>query len=158
MRNATEGKANLKRDLVVGKTLPEIAVNLSAALLIWLFGVLVFIPIALGIDPAGLLLPCSLIILLGFSFFLFKASRGLRDVLDAASEVLAYKWVRRRRRSRLEEVERKVRAALYSATIVIFYLLYSPLLAGIHPSINGVTAILIILGVLSILFRGLAGE
>ncbi|HDJ04601.1 MAG TPA: hypothetical protein ENF85_01245 [Candidatus Bathyarchaeota archaeon] len=103
-------------------------------------------------------MPCSLIILLGFSFFLFKASRGLRDVLDAASEVLAYKWVRRRRRSRLEEVERKVRAALYSATIVIFYLLYSPLLAGIHPSINGVTAILIILGVLSILFRGLAGE
>jgi len=157
MRNATEGKANLKRDLVVGKILPEIAVNLSAALLIWLFGVLVFIPIALGIDPAGLLLPCSLIILLGFSFFLFRGSRGLRDVLDAASEVLAYKWARRRR-SRLEEVERKVRAALYSATILIFYLLYSPLLAGIHPSINGVAVILVILGVLSILFRGLAGE
>ena len=157
MRNATEGKANLKRDLVVGKILPEIAVNLSAALLIWLFGVLVFIPIALGIDPAGLLLPCSLIILLGFSFFLFRGSRGLRDVLDAASEVLAYKWARRRR-SRLEDVERKVRAALYSATILIFYLLYSPLLAGIHPSINGVAVILVILGVLSILFRGLAGE
>lgn len=158
MRNATEGKANLKRDLVVSKILPEIAVNLSAALLIWLFGVLVFIPIALGIDPARLLLPCSLIILLGFSFFLFRGLRGLRDVLDAASEVLAYKWARRRRRSRLEEVERKVRAALYSATILIFYLLYSPLLAGIHPSINGVAVILVILGVLSILFRGLAGE
>ena len=157
MRNAIEGKANLKRDLVVGEILPEIAVNLSAALLIWLFGVLVFIPIALGIDPAGLLLPCSLIILLGFSFFLFRGLRGLRDVLDAASEVLAYKWARRRR-SRLEEVERKVRAALYSATILIFYLLYSPLLAGIHPSINGVAVILVILGVLSILFRGLAGE
>jgi len=157
MRNATEGKANLKRDLVVGKILPEIAVNLSAALLIWLFGVLVFIPIALGIDPAGLLLPCSLIILLGFSFFLFRGSRGLRDVLDAASEVLAYKWARRRR-SRLEDVERKVRAALYSATILIFYLLYSPLLAGIHPSINGVAVILVILGVFSILFRVLAGE
>lgn len=160
MGDAGEDRTRRERNSIAEEILPESAVNLSVAMLVWLFGVLIFLPLASEVDPSGLLLLCDLIILLTFSTFLFRGSRGLKEMLDIASRVLAYKWIKMRgvKESRTKCVERKVKATLYSATIVIVYLLYSPLLVGIHPSVNGIAIILAMLGVLSILLRELTGE
>jgi len=131
---------------------PEIAVNLSVAALIWLFGVLVFIPMAVRIDSAGLPVLISLIILSSFSFFFLKGFKGLGSVLGSVSTVLAYEWTRRRKgkkeKNLTERTKRRFKVALHVATIIIVYLVYSPLLAMMHPSINGIAIILSILGII----------
>jgi len=141
-----------KKAATAEEPLPEITINLSAATLTWLFGVLVFLPIAVRIDPVGLPILISLIILSAFSFFLIKGSKGLRNVLDAASDVLAYEWMRRRKTKKekalKERAKRRIKVALHVATLVIVYLLYSPLLATIHPAINGIAIVITILGIL----------
>lgn len=156
MGNAEAAKARTKEAATSKEHIPEMAVNLSVAGLIWLFGVLVFLPMAVRIDPAGLPVLISLIILSFFSFFLIKGLQGLGKVLDMASGVLAYEWTRRRKgkkeKNLKERTERRIKVALQVATIVIVYLLYSPLLATIHPSINGIAIILSILGILGIIF------
>lgn len=149
-----------KRTKTVGaaEVLPEIAVNLSAAVLVWLFGVLVFLPMAIKIDPKGLSLICSLVILLAFSFFLIRGIRGLGKVLDAASYVLTHEFLRWRRMEeglteRMERMNTRFRVTLHVATIIIVYLFYLPLLLTIHPAINGIALILTILGILWTLLK-----
>ncbi len=157
MENFKGRRSHSKQSASVKEYLPEIAVNLSTAALTWLFGVLVFLPIAARIDPVGLPMLISLIILSAFSLFLIKGSKGLGNVLNAASDVLAYEWTRRRKGSKeknlMEKTKMRIKVALRSATIVIIYLLYSPLLVTIHPAINGIAVIITIMGILWTLLK-----
>lgn len=152
-----ERRARSKQAKMAREHLPEAAVNLSAAALIWLFGVLVFLPTAERIDTAGLPAIVSLIILFSFSFFLIRGSKGLGVFLDAASDLLAYEWTRRRKKKRAKTLEEKtkrgVKATLYGVAIIIVYLLYSPLLVTLHPAINGIAIIVTIFGILWILLQ-----
>jgi len=134
--------------------LPSTLINLSAAVLIWLFGALVFLPAAYMIAPRGLPLACSLILLIGFSVFIFKAFSGLRLLLEATSDVLAYEYIRRRKtKIPIERLKTVVRCIIYVVATLILYALYSPFLAAIHPSLSGLVLITIVLWIFWTLFK-----
>lgn len=123
-------------------------VDLCIALLIWLFGVLVFLPLADEIDPRGLSILVSLIVFSAFTLFLARSLNGLRTVLDAASTRL---WDRLEKKRRMNQ--KNIRNLLKATAIVAIYLLYSPLLTTFHSSINGIVIIITLLAVLWTILR-----
>ena len=133
---------------------PNTLINLFTAMLIWLFGALVFLPVAYRIAPAGLPLACGLILLAGFSIFIFKAFTGLRALLESTSHVLAYEYKRRKKsKLPLQRLKTVVNCLIHVAAALIFYALYSPFLATIHPSLNGLVLTTIILWICWMLFK-----
>lgn len=155
MREEGEAEARTKLVATVRKHLPGTSIDFSTAGLIWLFGVLVYLPLAHRIEPIGFPLICGLTLLIGFSFFVFRGFGGLRRLLDATSDVLAYDYRRRRKKAKvsMEGLSAGVRCAIYVIAVLIIYALYSPLLAAIHPSLSGLTLIPIILWIFWMLFR-----
>jgi len=134
--------------------LPDTLINLFVALLIWLFGILVFLPAAYSISPRGLPLLCSLIILVGFSLFIFRSFDGLQPLLNSTSDFLAYVYIRRRNaKVQVERLKTASRSISYVITALILYLLYSPFLVAIHPALNGLVLIPIILWIFWTLFK-----
>ena len=134
--------------------LPTTLINLFTAVLLWLFGALVFLPAAYRIAPRGLPLACSLILIIGFSIFVFKAFGGLRLLLEATSDVLAYEYMRRRKaKVPIERLKTVVRCLIYVVAASILYVLYSPFLAAIHPSLSGLVLITIVLWIFWMLFK-----
>ena len=134
--------------------LPDTLINLFVALLIWLFGILVFLPAAYSISPRGLPLLCSLIILVGFSLFIFRSFDGLQSLLNSTSDFLAYVYIRRRNaKVHVERLKTASRSISYVITALILYLLYSPFLVAIHPALNGLVLIPIILWIFWTLFK-----
>jgi len=134
--------------------LPTTLIHLSTAVLIWLFGALVFLPAAYHIEPRRLPLACSLILLIGFSIFVFKAFGGLRLLLETTSDVLAYEYMRRRKtKISIERLKTVVRCLIYVVAALILYVLYSPFLVVIHPSLSGLVLITIVLWIFWMLFK-----
>ncbi|MFQ6081560.1 MAG: hypothetical protein ACE5OW_07830 [Candidatus Bathyarchaeia archaeon] len=144
----------------VREHLPSTMINLSTAALLWLFGALVFLPAASRITPEVLPLACALILLVAFSIFIFKASGGLRRLLGAASDVLAYEYVRWRKGTEIpvERLRVAVRCIVYVVAVLIVYLLYLPFLVAIHPSLAGLALIPIVLWVFLMLFRAVTAQ
>jgi hypothetical protein len=152
MKMSEEARDNLIS--VSREHLPGTLLNSFVALLIWLFGVLVFLPLAYSISPGGLPLICCLIILMGFSIFIFRAFSGLRPLLDSTSDFLAYVYMQKRKaKIHVKRLKTTGRYTSYVITALILYLLYSPLLAAIHPALNGLVLIPVILWILWTLFR-----
>jgi len=123
-------------------------VYLSTAALVWLFGVLVFLPLAEDINPDRLPRLLSLIVFLAFSIFLVRGLKGFSIFLDAASKSIASELAQRGKLDETDIKEKRIRAALEAASLVVIYLLYSPLLFSFHPSINGIAIILTLLAIL----------
>jgi len=117
-------------------------------LLIWLFGVLVFLPLADEIDPRGLSVLVSLVVFSAFTVFLAKSLKGLRMVLDVASTRL-WDGLGKKRGMNQKDTRKLLRATI----LVAIYLLYSPLLARFHSSINGIVIIITLLGVFWTILR-----
>lgn len=134
--------------------LPGTLLNLFTAMLVWLFGVLVFLPFAYSISPRGLPLACSLIILTGFSIFIFRSFGGLRPLLDSTSDFLIYVYIQKRKaKVNVEHLKTAGRYMSYVITSLILYLMYSPFLVAIHPALNGLVLIPIILWIFWTLFK-----
>ena len=149
-----EKEARDKLSIIAREQLPNTLTNLSAAVLIWLFGALVFLPAAYRIAPRQLPLACSLIILTGFSIFVFRAFAGLRLLLDATSDVLAYEYAQKRTsKISIERLKTMVECLIYVVAVLILYALYSPFLAAIHPSLSGLVLIPIVLWIFLMLFK-----
>lgn len=123
-------------------------VCLSTAALVWLFGVLVFLPLAEDINPDRLPRLLSLTVFLAFSIFLVRGLKGFSIFLDAASKSIASELAQRGKLEETDIKEKRIRAALEAASLVVIYLLYSPLLLSFHPSINGIAIILTLLAIL----------
>jgi hypothetical protein len=150
----SEREARDKLISIAREHLPSTLINLSTALLIWLFGVLVFLPAAYRIAPRELPLACGLILLVGFSIFVFKAFGGLRLLLESTPDVLAYEYIRRRKtKIPIERLRTLVKCIIYVVAALILYALYSPFLATIHPSLSGLVLVTIVLWILWMLFK-----
>jgi len=150
----SEREARDKLVSVAREHLPDTLINLFTAMLIWLFGALVFLPAAYRIAPVALPLACGPILLIGFSIFVFKAFTGLRLLLEATSHVLAYEYKRRRKsKFPIQRLKTVVNCLIHVAAALIFYALYSPFLATIHPSLNGLVLITIVLWICWMLFK-----
>jgi hypothetical protein len=139
------------------KCLPEVLVYIFVAVLIWLFGTLVFLPAANQILPWRIPLATSLIILVAFTIFIVKAyNSGLVPLLESTSNVLAYEYKNwKKSKTSIDKLQPAVLNSLYVSTILAIYLLYSPLLTTIHPALNGLMFIPIILWIMWTIFKTL---
>jgi hypothetical protein len=150
----SEREARDKLVHVATEHLPNTLINLFTAMLIWLFGALVFLPAAYKIARSGLPLACGLILLAAFSIFVFKALTGLRVLLESTSDVLAYEYTRRiKTKFPLQRLKAVVKCLIYVAVALIFYAMYSPFLATIHPSLSGLMLTTIVLWICWMLFK-----
>lgn len=116
---------------------------LLSAFLIWLFGNLVFIPLATSLSGEVKTVN-SLIFFVAFTVLILKALPGLKKLIDAFSVFPARKYFVKRGLNYSESlvVSRQVS---YIISIVIFYLLYFPFLANFHPAISGIVLIVVII-------------
>ena len=114
--------------------------NLSSAFLIWLFGILVFIPLAGSINRETEIL-CNLVFFVAFSLLIAWSLPGLKKIVDSFSTLMAKKYGLKRG---LNSKDLKVifRRISYIILVIVFYLLYSPFLMKFHSSINGIALIL----------------
>lgn len=145
-KNASE-----KDETAVNAISYNVAYNLLAALLIWLFGVLVFIPIADTINAQTKLF-VNLIIFIPFTILLFKAVPKVKRLLEIFAVVLVRKF---KFMEGVKEDDRIVvfKKLLYIVFIIVTYLFYFPLLNNFHPAINGIVLIVALLWSLLLLFK-----
>jgi hypothetical protein len=114
-----------------------------SSLLIWLFGVLVFIPLASSIGwSSGLV--CTLIILVAFTILVSKAISGFKNLIDAFSVFPARKYLTKRGLSK-ENAIVVSKQIFYMLSIVVLYFLYFPFLVRLHPAFSGIILILVVI-------------
>ncbi|MEM3403152.1 MAG: hypothetical protein QXJ17_01170 [Nitrososphaeria archaeon] len=123
--------------------------NLSAAVLIWLFGVLVFIPIADTINVQTRLF-VNLIVFIPFTILLLKAVPRVKRLLEVFAVVLAKKF----KFMEVKEDEQIIvfKKFLHMMFIIVVYLFYFPFLNNFHPAINGIVLIVALLWNFFLLF------
>lgn len=125
--------------------------TLSSAFLIWLFGVLVFIPLAGSINREAEIL-CNLIFFTSFTLLTAWALPGFKKIVDSFSTLIAKSYGLKGGLSP-ENSEVIFRNLFYMVLIVIFYLFYSPFLMIFHPSINGMAIILLLVWIFFLFVR-----
>ena len=125
--------------------------NLVTALLIWLFGILVFIPLANSLNwQAGLL--CSLIISTAFTVSMYRAASSLKRLIDAFSFLPAKKYSARWEIGQ-EDASTLFRYVAYIISGLIVYALYFPFLASFHFAISGIVLIVILIWIFFLALR-----
>lgn len=125
--------------------------SLLSALLIWLFAVLVFIPLAHLLNRQAEIF-CTLIFFVAFTLLTLRAIPGLKKLIDAFSFFPARKCGLKKGLSHENSVL-LFRHLFYIVLIVIFYLLYFPFLANFHPSISGIVLILALIWIFFLILR-----
>ncbi len=113
---------------------------LLSAMLIWLFGVLVFIPMASSLYWNSEVV-CTLIVLVAFTILLSRAISGFKNLIDAFSVFPARKYLIKRGLTKVEAVVVS-KHFFYMLSTVILYLLYFPFLARLNPAFSGIVLIL----------------
>lgn len=135
------------KEALVG-TVPSIMVGVIAAILLWLFGQLIFIPISEGIYWFGYPLTqiLTFIILVGLAIFVVKILADVRRAVDgiaglAACEIGAPYDVTP---AEVEHYKTALRGILHVIIVSLAFLLFSDYLARIHPALSGVVLIAIV--------------
>ncbi len=122
---------------------PKTFTSLLSAIIIWLFSVLVFIPIASSIGK-NVELVIVLITLSAFSAIILVSLRGVKNLLDVFSVIPARKYFVKKGLS-VESAISVSKLFLYVPSILFVYLLYFPYLVLLHPAINGIVLIFVII-------------
>lgn len=156
--NREELLAESRREMY--DSIPKIIVGVAIAFLIWLFGVLIFLPLArmLG-DPFlfGLIGFASLIsgiILIALVIIFFGIFKEVLDVTDAFAGYAAAAYSRSETSD--EKVERyrgAFRGIAYVLVAVFAFLFFLPFLAGIIPVLAGIVLVILVLWAILVLFR-----
>ncbi len=124
---------------------------LLSAMIIWLFSVLVFIPIASSIGK-NVELVIVLITFTAFTVIVSRSFGGFKSLLDAFAIFPAKKYFIKKGVI-LESAISVSKLMLYIPSILFFYLLYLPYLALIHPAVNGIVLIFVIMAIFLIALK-----
>lgn len=116
---------------------------LLLALLIWLFGNLVFIPIAHSLNWQAILI-VNLIIFSVFTFLVVKIFSPIKKMVDVFSVVLACKFFMKKGLNYFESIMAS-KQVLYLVCVVALYFFYFPFLINFHPAINGLALIAVVI-------------
>lgn len=113
------------------------------ALLIWLFGNLVFIPIAASLNWQARII-VTLILFTTFTILVVKTLPNLKKLIDAISIFPARKFFMKKG---LDYAKSTIasKQVLYILSLVILYLLYLPFMSNFHPAISGLVLIIVII-------------
>ena len=135
------------REALVG-AVPSITLGIIAAILLWLFGHLIFIPISQGIEWYGYPLPqiLTFIILVGLAIFVFKILVDVRRTVDALAGLVACEIGAPYDVTPIEvgHYRTTLRGILNVIVVSLAFLLFSDYLALIHPALSGVLLIAIV--------------
>ncbi|UCH70594.1 MAG: hypothetical protein JSV29_01005 [Candidatus Bathyarchaeota archaeon] len=138
----------------------RVALSVGAAIIIWVFGQLVFIPISKGMEPIFEGYPMdmiiSFIIVVALAVIIFTVFLDIRKLTSGIAGVLAYEFGKASGEVRVESL-RHYRIALdgiiYVIVISLAYLLFAPYLGEIHAAIPAVVLILIVIWAVFALWR-----
>ena len=137
--------------------IPSIALGTMAAVLLWLFSRLIFIPISQGIEWYGYPLPqiLNFIILVALAVFVLRILVDVRRAVDgiaglAACEMGAPYEVTA---TEIEHYRTALRGIFYVIAVSLAFLLFADYLALIHPGLSGVALIVIVVWAIFQIFR-----
>lgn len=125
--------------------------NLLAAFLVWLFGNLVFIPLAATLNWQTKAF-CSSIFFIAFTLLVIRALPSLKRLIDTFSIFPARKYSTKKKLS-YENSLILFRHVSYIFSIIVIYLLYFPFLTNFHPSISGIVLILVLIWIFFLTLR-----
>ena len=129
----------------------EMLTSMLAALLVWLFGVLVFIPLAESLNWQTRVL-VSVLFFFAFSVLIIKTLPGLKRLIDVSAYLLARKY------SVIKGLHRENALAIFKHLLCIiyslaFYGLYFPFLTSFHPAVNGIALIAVLILIFLLLLK-----
>lgn len=125
--------------------------NLLAALLIWLFGVLIFIPLATSLNWQTKTL-VSLLFFSAFSLLIVKTLSSVKKLIDILALFPAKKYCVTKGLN-YESVLTLFRYLLYIICSLILYGLYSPFLINFHPAVSGIILIAVLILIFFLILR-----
>jgi len=142
---------------LIREAAPKLVLNIAVAVLIWLFGNLVFIPISRGIfiREYAVTQVISLITLVSIAGLIVAVVYEARQMADAGAGILAYE-VGRRGEVSVEEASHyrtALRGLLYVGIVSIAFLFFSANLSAIHPALAGIALIAVVIWAFFTLWR-----
>ena len=138
----------------------RVALSIGAAILIWLFGTLVFIPIADGMQQIFFGYPVnaiiSTIIVAAMAIIVFTVFVDVRRLTGGLSGILAYQFGKISGDVDVESFKHYRTAldgVLYVVIVVLSYLLFANYLAQIHAALPAILLVLIVVWSIFALWR-----
>jgi hypothetical protein len=139
------GETTVSPRTAITESLPTIILDVAAAVLIWLFGRLVFLPIAEGVDVFGYPLPeiLNLIILIALIMIVLKILIDVRTFITGLTGWIAEKIGTSYDVSdnELNNIKKALVGLIEVVAMAFAYMLLSDYMAGIHPALSGVVLI-----------------
>lgn len=141
----------------------RVLLSVGAAILIWIFGTIIFLPIAKGMTQQFLGYPVhsiiSFIIVVAMAIIIFAVFIDIRRLTRAMSGVMAYHFGKAGGEVDVESYD-NYRNALdgifYVVVVSLAYLLFANYLAEIHPAIPAILLILIVIWAIFALWRSVS--
>ena len=138
----------------------RVILSIGAAILIWVFGTIIFLPIAKGMTQQFLGYPVhsilSSIIVAAMAIFIFTVFVDIRRLTRGMSGLLAYQFGKAGGEvdvSNFDNYRNALDGILYIVVVSIAYLLFANYLAEIHPAIPAVLLILIVIWAIFAIWR-----
>jgi hypothetical protein len=138
----------------------RVVLSVGTAILIWIFGNLVFLPIAKGLTQQFMGYPVhsiiSFIIVVALAIIVLTVFVDIRRLTGGLAGVLAYQVGKVGREVNIENYNNYRTALdgiLYVIVVSLAYLLFAGYLAEIHPAIPAVLLILIVIWAIFALYR-----
>jgi len=160
----------IKKEAIVKmrKALPPLVFTIIAAVLIWVFGNLVFMPLAEGITLYGrwpLDTVISFVILVALLAIVLRAMLALTRISDGISTFFAVEMSRlspkRFDETALRRYKSFLRGIVYTILIVLIFILIQDYLTYIHPALSGIVLLVLVVSAIVLLYQGgtkVAGE
>ncbi|MDH5437798.1 MAG: hypothetical protein OEX76_02740 [Candidatus Bathyarchaeota archaeon] len=138
----------------------RVALSIGAAIIIWIFGQLVFIPISKGMEQVFLGYPVdaivSFIIVVALAIIIFTVFLDIRKLTSGLAGVLAYEFGKASGEINVESL-RHYRIALdgilYVVIVSLAYLLFAGYLGEINAAIPAILFVLIVIWAVFALWR-----
>ena len=137
---------------------PKIAINIGVAVLVWVIGNYVFIPISQGyfLQSWGVPWLINLIVLVALLVLLLMILKELRDLSDAAAGLAAYEFGSRKGQVTKDELHNykiAFHGLLYVFVAAAAFLLLGNQLSLLSPAIAALVLVLVVIWAIITLFR-----
>jgi len=138
---------------------PTLVFTMIAAVLIWIFGNLAFMPLAEGISlydwPLDKVI--SFIILVALMAIIVKSIMSLTKIVDGISSFLAIEMNKLQKNFDEKSLRRYrsfLRGVVFSVMIILIFILIQDYLTQIHPALSGLLLIAIVVWSIYLLYQG----
>lgn len=138
---------------------PTLVFTMIAAVLIWVFGNLAFMPLAEGISlyewPLDKII--SLIILIALMAVIVKSIISLTKIVDGISSFAAIEMNKLQKNFDEKSLRRYrsfLRGIVFSIMIILVFILIQDYLTQIHPALSGILLMVIVIWSIYLLYQG----